>query len=60
MKVFNSKYEDLINKAELSWYKGETKKAIKFYNLALKEKQAGPITKKSVRENINELEFELK
>jgi len=49
-------YETLIYQAELSWYKGENEQAVEFYKAALKERQAGRISKKSIRENIKELQ----
>ena len=55
MGINQTKYEMLINNAEINWYLGETEKAIEYYKLALNEKQFGKITKKNIRDNIKEL-----
>jgi len=51
-------YEYFIAKAEHAWFYGENKKAIEYYELALKEKQVGKISKKAIKENIKELKKE--
>jgi len=56
MKIYLTNYEKLIYKAESLWYIENHVEAVKFYKLALKEKQAGRISKKSIRENIKELQ----
>ena len=54
-----SDYESLIKNAELAWLKKSYIDAIAFYRLALEEKQHGPITKKAIRENIEEIKSKL-
>ena len=52
-------YELNINIAEKFWYKEYYHHAIEYYQKALKEKQAGPVSKKGVLENIEELKAKL-
>ena len=56
MKIYLTNYEKLIYEAERAWYIENHLRAIKFYKLALKEQQTGRISKKSIRENIKELQ----
>jgi len=51
-------YQKLIELAELEWLKKNHEEAVRYYKEALNHKQSGPITKKMVRENIKECEFE--